>query len=146
MKINKQDFKKVLVPVHGTHWQRAYKKLLRKISALKSSLKRRALESGTKFDIELNQLKQMFLDIYGNDCKYCDKKLNYRNIACDHVIPLTKGGDSLVENLQLICRTCNTRKGPLDEQDFSLLVDLVMELPEELSTYVMRKLAKGGRY
>lgn len=144
--MNKQDFKKVLVPVHGTHWQKAYKKLLRKISALKSSLKRRAIESGTKFDIELIDIKKMFLSIYGNSCKYCPKKLNYRNIACDHIIPLVKGGDSLIENLQLICKTCNTRKGPLNEDDFSLLVHLVMELPEELSSYVMRKLAKGGRY
>ena len=76
--MNKQDFKKVLVPVHGTHWQKAYKKLLRKISALKSSLKRRAIESGTKFDIELIDIKKMFLGIYGNSCKYCPKKLNYR--------------------------------------------------------------------
>tara|TARA_R100001463_G_scaffold135082_1_gene197945 strand:+ start:2036 stop:2470 length:435 start_codon:yes stop_codon:yes gene_type:complete len=144
--VKKEDFKKVLVPVHGTFWQKAYKKLLRKISTLKSSLKRRSIESDVVFDMELIQLKQMFLACYGKKCRYCTKVLTYRNIACDHIIPLTKGGDSTEENLQLICKTCNTRKGPLDEKDFNLLVDLVLELPEELSTYVMRKLAKGGRY
>ncbi len=142
----KEDFKAVLQPVHGAYWQRAYKKLLRKISTLKSSLKRRSIENEVVFKIELIELKKMFLDVYGNKCTYCDKILTFRNIACDHIIPLSKGGDSVVKNLQLICKTCNTRKGPLDEHDFKLLIDLVLELPEEMSQYVMRKLAKGGRY
>jgi len=144
--MKKEDFKKVLIPVHGNFWQRAYKKLLRKMSVLKSSLKRRSIQSGVIFDIELPELKRMFLKRYGKECKYCTKILNYKNIACDHIIPLAKGGDSTKENLQLICKTCNTRKGALDEKDFKLLIDLVLELPEELSMYVMRKLAKGGRY
>ena len=144
--MKKEDFRTVLQPVHGAYWQRAYKKLLRKISTLKSSLKRRSIENDVKFEIELVELKKMFLDIYGTECRYCSKILTFRNIACDHIIPLSKSGDSVVENLQLICKTCNTRKGPLDEQDFTMLIDLVIELPEEISEYVMRKLAKGGRY
>ena len=142
----KEDFEKVLVPIHGAYWQRAYKKLLRKMSVLKSSLKRRSIDADVKFQIELPELKKMFLKTYGGECNYCSKILTYRNIACDHIIPLSKGGDSVIENLQLICKTCNTRKGPLDEKDFSMLLQLVIELPEEISKYVLRKLAKGGRY
>lgn len=144
--MKKEDFKEVLIPIHGRFWQRAYKKLASKMSALKSSLKRRSIKSGVVFDIDLLDLKKMFLDVYGSECKYCSKILTYKNIACDHIIPLAKSGKSVISNLQLICRTCNTRKGPLNEKDFSLLVDLVFELPDELSEYVMRKLAKGGRY
>tara|TARA_E500000318_G_scaffold110682_1_gene126852 strand:- start:885 stop:1322 length:438 start_codon:yes stop_codon:yes gene_type:complete len=144
--ISKEEFKKVLYPVHKTFWKKAYTKLTRKMSALKSSLKVRSKDNNVKFDISLDEIKKMFIDVYGKECKYCDKKLNIRTIACDHIIPLTKGGESTVKNLQLICRTCNTRKGPLDEQDFELLVQLVSELPEELNKYVMRKLAKGGRF
>ena len=144
--ITKEDFKQVLVPIHGNFWQKAYKKLLRKISTLKSSLKRRSEEHNVKFDIDLITLKEMFRDIYGKPCVYCDKILTYRNIACDHIIPVTKGGDSIPENLQLICKACNTRKGPLNEEDFALLIHLVQELPDEINVYVMRKLAKGGRY
>lgn len=88
----------------------------------------------------------MFYSSYGKGCKYCDKQLTFRTIACDHIIPLTKGGPSTKENLQLICKTCNTRKGPLNENDFTLLIQLIGDLPEELSVYVMKKLAKGGRY
>jgi len=144
--IKKEDFKVVLQPVHGAYWQKAYKKLLRKISTLKSSLKRRSADNKVKFDITLLELKQMFLDIYGNECKYCPKILSYRNIACDHIIPISKDGDSTVDNLQLICKACNTRKGPLDEEDFAVLLQLVIDLPDEISKYVLRKLAKGGRY
>lgn len=144
--MNKEDFKKVLVPVHGTYWQRAYKKILRKISTLKSSLKKRSKENNIKFDIDSPTLKKMMVKVYGKDCKYCSKTLNYRTMVCDHIIPVIKGGPSVKENLQFICKSCNTRKGPLDEKDFDLLMDLVQELPDELENYVMRKLAKGGRY
>jgi 5-methylcytosine-specific restriction endonuclease McrA len=33
------------------------------------------------------------------------------DIQYDHVIPLSMGGSSTVENLQLLCATCNRRKG-----------------------------------
>ena len=144
--MKKEDFKKVLFPIHRNFWQIAYKKLMSKISTLKSTLKRRSKENNIKFDIDSPTLKKMIMGIYGDECKYCTKILTYRNIVCDHIVPVVKGGPSIEENLQFICKTCNTRKGPLNEQDFSLLIDLVEDLPDELSEYVMRKLAKGGRY
>ena len=97
-------------------------------------------------EITGNDIRKMFLDSYGKGCKYCDKQLKLNTIACDHIIPLSKGGDSTVENLQLICRSCNARKGPLDESDFAILIQLILDLPDEISRYVMTKLAKGGRY
>tara|TARA_R100000742_G_C4201832_1_gene30709 strand:+ start:124 stop:558 length:435 start_codon:yes stop_codon:yes gene_type:complete len=144
--VKKEDFKKVLTPIHGKFWQRAYKKTLRKISTLKSTLRKRSADNNIKFDIDSPTLKKMMIKVYGKECKYCTKILDYRNMVCDHIIPVIKGGPSNKKNLQFICRTCNTRKGPLDEQDFKLLIQLVDELPEELTNYVMRKLAKGGRY
>lgn len=34
-----------------------------------------------------------------------------RYLVCDHVHPFSKGGPTTFENLQTLCRTCNSRKG-----------------------------------
>jgi len=144
--MKKEQFKIKLHPVHKTFWNRAYKKLSSKMSALMGSLKRRSEDAGVKCTIDKDVIRKMFYDVYGEGCRYCDRKLDYRNIVCDHIVPLVKKGPSTKENLQLICKTCNTRKGPLNEDDFIVLMQLVEGLPEELNKYVMRKLAKGGRW
>lgn len=145
-RLKKEEFEEVLKPIHNTFWKQAAKRLMSKISRLKSSLKRRSLENEVEFNVSTDEIKKMFLEQYGQPCKYCDVRLTYRNIACDHIIPVSKEGPSIAKNLQLICKHCNTRKGPLDEKDFNLLINLVLDLPVELSKYVMRKLAKGGKY
>lgn len=35
------------------------------------------------------------------------------NLAIDHVLPIAKGGLSEIDNLQLLCATCNQLKGKL---------------------------------
>tara|TARA_B100001939_G_scaffold345634_1_gene362635 strand:- start:4576 stop:5016 length:441 start_codon:yes stop_codon:yes gene_type:complete len=146
MKYDKDKFKEVLEPHHRTYWKIAYTKLQRKMQSLKSSLKKRSEESNVLFKIDMEDLRKMFYKSYGKSCKYCRKKLTIRNMVCDHIIPLAKNGDSTVDNLQLICKSCNTRKGPLDEKDFIELIMWVETLKEETQEYVLRKLAKGGRY
>ena len=142
----KERFKKVLEPIHRTFWQRVYKKLNRKMSALKSSLKRRSYDHGVIFDITLNEIEDLFYDCYGKKCRYCETILRINNMVCDHIVPIVKEGDSVVENLQLICRSCNSRKGPLDEEDFKGIIEWANTQTLEVKEYVLRKLAKGGRY
>jgi len=144
--IEKERFKLVLFPIHKTFWERVHKKLLRKISTLKSSLKRRSYDCGVIFDITSKDLKELFLEFYGKECRYCDKILRINTIVCDHIVPLSKGGDSIKENLQLICRSCNSRKGPLNEKDFLKIVKWISKQSIEVKEYLLRKLAKGGRY
>ena len=146
MKYDKEKFKEVLEPEHRTYWKITYTKLQRKMQSLKSSLKKRSEDADVKFDISMDNLREMFFKIYGKSCRYCRKRLVLKNIVCDHIIPLSKGGESTLKNLQLICKTCNTRKGPLDELDFEELILWVETLKDETREYVLRKLAKGGRY
>lgn len=44
---------------------------------------------------------------YDHRCVCCGQK---RRLTVDHVIPLTKGGTSNINNLQPLCRSCNSKK------------------------------------
>jgi 5-methylcytosine-specific restriction endonuclease McrA len=42
-------------------------------------------------------------------CRQCGYTGEY--IEYDHIIPRSKGGQNTVDNIQLLCRKCNLRKG-----------------------------------
>jgi len=44
----------------------------------------------------------------GGQCRNCGSR---RDLHFDHVIPQSWGGASTAENVQLLCRDCNLRKG-----------------------------------
>ena len=43
----------------------------------------------------------------GGKCVYCGSN---ENLHLDHIIPFSEGGDTSVENLQLLCQKCNLEK------------------------------------
>ena len=48
--------------------------------------------------------------VRGADCgKFC----NFEEMHGDHKTPWSKGGHTIPENLQMLCRTCNLKKGDL---------------------------------
>lgn len=53
-------------------------------------------------------------NIYARDkctCQYCGRKLPRHELNLDHVIPRSKGGSSIWENVVCSCQECNRQKG-----------------------------------
>lgn len=44
-------------------------------------------------------------------CQYCGRKLSTDELTYDHVIPKSKGGKTVWENIVTCCPACNKRKG-----------------------------------
>ena len=48
---------------------------------------------------------------YGDACALCGIPQTMVRLEMDHIIPLAKGGEHKVDNIQPLCRTCNASKG-----------------------------------
>ena len=56
------------------------------------------------------RLKAWLLIEYGNHCMTCkDKYRDWRGISLSHIIPLSRGGKTLKENVLLECYPCHER-------------------------------------
>ncbi len=58
---------------------------------------------GSYTEVEWKELKEK----YGNKCLRCKKK---KKLTVDHIIPISKGGTSNINNLQPLCKSCNSIK------------------------------------
>ncbi len=43
-------------------------------------------------------------------CKICKQKFEFNEMEGDHIIPWSKGGQTISENCQMLCRDCNSKK------------------------------------
>ncbi|MCM0593308.1 MAG: HNH endonuclease [Gloeotrichia echinulata IR180] len=43
-------------------------------------------------------------------CQSCGKTTLETNLTIDHIIPLSRGGQNDISNLQTLCSTCNQKK------------------------------------
>lgn len=72
---------------------------------LQRNRKARERQSGVKITAqEWVNLK----DKYGNKCLCCGR--NDTVLAMDHVVPLSKGGIHSIDNIQPLCKSCNSHK------------------------------------
>ena len=136
-----QRFSRKLKKHHGTFAKKTFHRLMKKSSTLRSTLKRRSKEYEVEFDISLEEVRELLYRVYGRTCNYCNSKLLVNNMACDHIMPLSMGGNSTPKNLQMICGRCNTRKGPLTDRNFRKLLKWLDRQEYDLRKYVLRKMS-----
>jgi hypothetical protein len=54
------------------------------------------------------KIRNLVFDLYGKQCLSCQ---NNKDLTIDHIIPVEKGGLNEIENMQPLCRSCNSKKG-----------------------------------
>ena len=63
-------------------------------------------------------LKQQLMTRQDNTCVYCGCRRTAPSFDIDHMTPVVRGGSNATNNLQVICRPCNQRKGLQTDQEF----------------------------
>jgi HNH endonuclease len=51
-------------------------------------------------------------------CHYCEKPLTLRTATKDHLIPQSRDGSNLIENIVPACVSCNLSKGTRTEEEY----------------------------
>lgn len=55
-----------------------------------------------------HRLRKQVMERDAYRCKHCG---DHHDLQIDHVYPESKGGPTTLENLQVLCRPCNSKKG-----------------------------------
>ena len=56
-------------------------------------------------------------------CEYCQIEISAEEAVADHAIPYSEGGKTEYGNLRISCKSCNTKKGSLSEEEFLLILN-----------------------
>lgn len=71
-----------------------------------------------------DSLRLLVLKESGGRCALCGATKKERQLDVDHIIPRSRDGKTVYENLQVLCSKCNRSKGNKDRTDFRTDVDI----------------------
>lgn len=55
-------------------------------------------------------------------CEYCRKNVAFGGDSLDHKVPLVRGGNHEPDNLQVLCRSCNSKKHSKTDEEYRKLL------------------------
>jgi 5-methylcytosine-specific restriction endonuclease McrA len=71
--------------------------------------------------------------LQSNFCHYCGNYTPIGERSLDHIIPRSKGGCKVIENLVMACKTCNVEKGHKEYYKYIASIKLKKEELEKLN-------------
>ena len=128
---------------HKRNLQQVVQKIMKRATTAKAGLIARSKKYDVECNITVDELRELMYDAYGTECRYCGRPITIKNLVFDHIVPISKNGNSNKTNLQVICKTSNGMKGSLTEEHFGMLLEWLNTVPEELSKDVRIRLSKG---
>ena len=92
------------------------------------SKKRRSYSNGGKIP---EAVKLELIAKHGDSCNFCGEEnlAKSRKISFDHIVPFDHGGSGDVNNLQILCRSCNSIKGTRSQKEFERYMKKREDLP-----------------
>ncbi|MEG3880028.1 HNH endonuclease [Microcoleus sp. herbarium7] len=55
--------------------------------------------------------RRQLLELYGNQCHWCNKSMQKSERTIEHLLPKSLGGSNALYNLRLACFSCNNSRG-----------------------------------
>lgn len=129
--------------IHKRNLRKFGQRMYDRCTQWKNSLVSRSKKHGVECKVTLDELRELMYAFYGIPCKYCGKRMDIHTLVLDHIVPISKGGTSNIDNLQIICKTSNGMKGSLDEKQFKMLLDWLKTVPDEVAKDIRTRLARG---
>ncbi len=76
-------------------------------------------------DLHINNVWKM---MNGEYCWYCLSKFQKQELTIEHIFPRSKGGSNDIDNIVLVCKSCNSSKQALDVLEW--FIDTKKEWPK----------------
>jgi len=116
-KTHRKEILKYIKKYQQTHkqkvieWQRKYHSSPKgHLKINRANHKRRARIKNTEATLTVEQWENILM-IQSNHCNVCGKRFTKkRPPTIDHIIPVSRGGGLTYENIQALCKSCNSRK------------------------------------
>jgi hypothetical protein len=71
-------------------------------------------------------------------CAYCTMRFRARELSCDHVMPVSKGGKHVWMNVVTACRGCNMRKADRTPEQAHMPLAYVPYTPNRYEHFILR--------
>ena len=78
-------------------------------------------------------------------CYYCGKQIvNKGELTVDHVVPVSKGGETAKDNFVISCKACNTEKASLNAERYAEFLSIMSTMEENNGALEVVEKAIGG--